>query len=365
MPLQCYRVDKTYWSEVATDLGRRASRWRQRDLSIFARATICNVFLISKLWYVLQFIHCARINVQKFHRVFAVFIWGSNWERMRRDNLFHRVRNGGLGLSHLFVKQLVSRFIFLRDQEHTFIRTFIQTNLSPHLPLVSSHGGEPKRLVGYQKEVVDAVNFLSARFSLDYLSVVSKKTLTRDLVMSLFPTPLYRAVICPGGHDVLKRVRGMCVPPSVKSFFFKLHTNTLPVKAWLRKKGIYVPWSVDCLLCKQPETIEHVFIFCWDAVFFWDVLQRTLKKRLCISPSGIRFLNVANDNGVPFDLIMLLGLCSIWRSRMAVRHADPNAKEVRYYFFSLIRRVESVLSNREPKPDWLSICDPLLEMRGF
>lgn len=189
---------------------------------------------------------------------------------MRRDNLFHRIRHGGLGLSHLFCKQIVSRFFFLRDQEHPFIRTFIQTKLSPHSPsfLVSSHGGELKRLVGYQKEVVDAVLFLSARFSFEYLSAVSKKTLTRDLLISLFPDPLYRTVVCSGGQDVLKRVKNMCVPPSVKTFFFKLHSNTLPVKVWLEGKGIDVPWSVDCILCKKPETIEHVFIFCWDAVFF-------------------------------------------------------------------------------------------------
>lgn len=367
VPLNCYRSSKTFWSGVAADLDSRASRWKHRDLSIFARAAVCNIFLISKMWYVLQAIHCARVNVQKFHRVFALFIWGSNWEPMRRDNLFHRVRHGGLGLSHLFVKQLVSRFFFLRDQEQPFIRTFIQTKLSPHLPsfLVSSCGVEPTRLVGFQKEVVESVRFLSARFSLEYLSLVSKKALARDLVVSLFPTPMYRTLFCNGGHDVLNRVKRMCVPHSVKTFFFKLHTNTLPVKVWLREKGIDVPWTVDCLLCKQPETIEHVFIFCMDAVFFWDVLQRTLKKELRVTPSGIRFLDVTNDDCVPFDMFFLLGLCSIWRSRMAVRHADPNVKEVRFYFFSLVKQVESVFSTREPKPGWLGLCKSLLEMRAF
>lgn len=344
VPLDCYRVNKAYWSGVATDLDRRASRWKRRDLSIFARATVCNVFLVSKLWYILQAIHCARMNVQKFHRIFATFIWRSSVEPMRRDNLFHRVCDGGLGLSHLFVRQLVSRFMFLRDQEHPFIRTFIQTKLSPHLPsfLVSSYGGEPATLVGFQKKVVETLYFLSARFSFEYLSEVNRKKLARDLVISIFPTPLYRSVVCQGGEDVLKRVKRMCVPPSVKTFFFKLHTNTLPVKAWLKERGVDVPWSTDCILCKQPETIEHVFIFCWDAVFFWDVLQRTLKKQLSISPSGIRFLNVTNDDCVPYDMFFLLGLCSIWRSRMAVRHADVNAKEVRFYFFSLIEQVDKV-----------------------
>lgn len=85
---------------------------------------------------------------------------------MRRDNLFNRIRDGGLELSHLFVRQLVSRLFFLRDHEHPFIHTFIQVKLAPHLPFffVSSCDGEPMRLVGFQKEVVDAVLCLNARF---------------------------------------------------------------------------------------------------------------------------------------------------------------------------------------------------------
>ncbi|CAN7941774.1 unnamed protein product [Ixodes hexagonus] len=54
VPLQSFRNSQAYWSGVTTDLDRRASRWKQRELSIFARATVCNVFLIAKHWYVLQ-----------------------------------------------------------------------------------------------------------------------------------------------------------------------------------------------------------------------------------------------------------------------------------------------------------------------
>lgn len=183
---------------------------------------------------------------------FCLLIWGFNWERMRRDNLFHRVRHGGLGLLHLFVKQLMSRFFFLREQEHPFIRTFIQTKLAPHLPsfLVFSCGGEPIRLVGLQKEVVDAVmSFVCSFFFFLIFVSLSNKTLTRDLEVSLFPTPLNTTIFCNGSQDVLKKVKSMCVPPSVETFYFKLHTNTFPVKVWLRQKGIYVPWTVNCLLC--------------------------------------------------------------------------------------------------------------------
>lgn len=34
---------------------------------------------------------------------------------------------------------------------------------------------------------------------------------------------------------------------------------------------------------------------------------------------------------------------------MAVRHADATAKEVRFYFFNLVKRVESVFTACEPQ----------------
>lgn len=90
-PLGSFRNSRVYWSEVAADLGRRASKWKHRDLSIVTRATVCNVFLTAKLWYVLQVLHCAHRSVETFHRVIATFIWCSGWGPMRRDNLFRRV----------------------------------------------------------------------------------------------------------------------------------------------------------------------------------------------------------------------------------------------------------------------------------
>lgn len=41
----------------------------------FRATTVSNAFLSEKLWYVLQVLHCSPINIQRMHRVSAVFIW--------------------------------------------------------------------------------------------------------------------------------------------------------------------------------------------------------------------------------------------------------------------------------------------------
>lgn len=188
--------------------------------------------------------------------------------------------------------------------------------------VVSSFPITNRAVTGFLREVVYAFHMLTAHFSMEYLNDVPNKKLYEDLLGVFVPAPLYRSIYRGGpGQDVLKRVKKMPVKPTVKSFFIKLHSGTLPVKTWLNDKSIFVPLTTDCTLCKKPETIEHVFIDCWDPVFHWDILQRTLKKELPITPYGIRLLPTASDD-VPYDIVMVLGLHSIWKTRMAFRHAD-------------------------------------------
>lgn len=367
VPLEYYSDSDPYWRRQAEGLREKAEKWKGTNLSIFARATVCNLFMVSKLWYVLQVLHCSRANVQKLHRVFAVFIWGSSWERTSRTNLFRRVRDGGLGLAHFFLRQLVNRFLFLRDAKDPFLRTVCQVRLGRVLPgFTVTTLCLPGGIRGYLKEVVDSFRFLVARFSLEYLSAVPRKRLYGDLCDTVFPVPMYRILNSAGpGGDVLKRVKRMPVAPGVKTFFFKLHTNTLLVKTWMQEKGLFMPWGEQCWLCKKPETIEHVFIDCWDGVFFWDVLQRTLKKDLPIDAHGIRYLSVEIDDGIPLDLIMLLGLHSIWRCRMAVRYSDIDARPVGEYFRESIFSFLEVNKAQHCVPDWLSQVEILTKMKIF
>lgn len=116
---------------------------------------------------------------------------------------------------------------------------------------------------------------------------------------------------------------------------------------------------------QKPETIEHVFLDCWGGVFFWDILQRTLKKELPLSPHGIRYLTVENDDGVPFDLVMLLGLHSIWRTRTAVHNADIDARPVREYFCESVSHFVEVQKVQSYVPEWVPRLEMLLQMPKY
>nr|XP_050029008.1 uncharacterized protein LOC126524985 [Dermacentor andersoni] len=368
VPLNHYKDTSDYWRNEAEQIKEKSTKFGGRDLSIFARSTVCNLFLVAKIWYVLQVLCATRASIQRLHRVLAVYIWGSTWERTSRTNLFRSVKSGGMGLAHLFLKQVVSRFLFMREQSNAFLRTVFQMRLCDVMPafIVSSDRVDGPKVRGFLREVVWSYEFLAARFSLQYLSNVTRKKLYKDVVDVCMPEPLYRTMLSPGaGKDVLKRVKRMPVRSTVKTFFFYLHTGTLPVKPWLEQKGIFVPWTINCLLCKQPETIDHIFLDCVDATFLWDILQRTLKKELPITPYGIRFLPTDNDEGVPYDMFMALCLHSIWKTRMAVYHADMNAQPAREYFKESIAFIREIYKAQIDPPAWMPVLDALVNLKRF
>lgn len=139
----------------------------------------------------------------------------------------------------------------------------------------------------------------------------------------------------------------------------------LPVKPWLEEKGFFIPWSINCHLCKRPETIEHVFLECWDAIFLWDILQRTLKKDFPLTAHGIRFLPVENEGGVPYDMFMLLGLHSLWRTRTGVHNADAKVRPARDYFIESAAYVREVYHALSEPPDWVLLLDRLVCLKRF
>lgn len=79
-------------------------------------------------------------------------------------------------MCHLFLRQVVSRFFFLRDQKDAFLRTVLQVRMKNCLPefVVSSSDMFCASVRGYLREVVLAFQFLKVRFSDQYLGTVTE-----------------------------------------------------------------------------------------------------------------------------------------------------------------------------------------------
>lgn len=87
-----------------------------------------------------------------------------------------------------------------------------------------------------------------------------------------------------------------------------------------------------------------------------------MKKELPVDAYGIRFLPVRGNN-VPYDLFTLLGLYSIWRSRMDIRNAEPQARSVNAYFVEQITKLREVLEHRGASDEMICMLDTLKQLK--
>lgn len=132
VPQQQIRNASDYWSEATAKWKASVSRWPNRDRPVFfleqRPATSCLLLgsCTSFKYYIVLIVLWRKFIGYLPHSSGNQI--GSEW--MGRNNLFRRIYLGGLGLSHLFVRRLVSRFTFLRDIGKHFIRAVIRTQLA-------------------------------------------------------------------------------------------------------------------------------------------------------------------------------------------------------------------------------------------
>lgn len=100
-------------------------------------------------------------------------------------------------------------------------------------------------------------------------------------------------------------------------------------------------------------------------MFLWDVLQRTLKKDLPLSPFGIRYLPCVEPEGVPSDMFMVMCMHSVWRTRMDVRHAHLSPRSARDYFIEAVIYIRDVYKALDDPPEWITVFDHLATIRPF
>lgn len=124
-------------------------------------------------------------------------------------------------------------------------------------------------------------------------------------------------------------------------------------------------------MLRGRQTVHHVkcpkqlFIHCWDAVFIWNVLQRTLKKDIGITTYTIPFLPVSSKNTFSFDLVMPVALYSMRKPRLDIRNENLYLNIVRIHFIDLVSRIKSVYDIQELVPEWSPLFSSLTDIKQF
>uniref|UniRef100_A0A0K8RM71 Putative rte ele1 orf1-h 1e-60-j 4 n=1 Tax=Ixodes ricinus TaxID=34613 RepID=A0A0K8RM71_IXORI len=71
VPLSAMDNPRSMWDSVRTNVKSAAHMWNLRYISIFGKAAVCNIFLLAKLTYLLQVMHCSRVTVNELQQNFC------------------------------------------------------------------------------------------------------------------------------------------------------------------------------------------------------------------------------------------------------------------------------------------------------
>lgn len=99
---------------------------------------------------------------KKFHRLCAVYIWDSRFERMRRSNLFLCPFKGGFALVNLKFKLLVQRFMLFRNSQTPALEYALNRLGGKYLDtwmVSSTQAAKHSSFLRYYKEIRGAVKF--------------------------------------------------------------------------------------------------------------------------------------------------------------------------------------------------------------
>lgn len=137
--------------------------------------------------------------------------------------------------------------------------------------MFSLYEGQRGSVFESSREVVDSFSFLGARFSIDYLTTVSRKRFFRDLLDISSSEALHHSLLPRrSGRHVLGRAEKLCIPPCSQSLSFKLRCVILPLEARMQAKRMVVRY----FLCKVPKIINHIFIHCQDPLLSCDIFKK-------------------------------------------------------------------------------------------
>ncbi|CAF1135238.1 unnamed protein product, partial [Brachionus calyciflorus] len=100
--------------------------WDLPSLNMLERTTICKTFILSKLWFLANFIYISEDKIKDLNSLIFKFIWNSPIELIKRDILILPFEEGGMNMFNLYgrLKNIHMQSFFYIAKSHQ--RDFFQ-----------------------------------------------------------------------------------------------------------------------------------------------------------------------------------------------------------------------------------------------
>ena len=91
------------WSNILDSIKKRVAILSQRNFTIFQRAVLINISILSKVWYTAHTYPLTMKYAKLISKEFFQFLWQSNYNPIKREVLYQSKDDGGLGIFNVFL----------------------------------------------------------------------------------------------------------------------------------------------------------------------------------------------------------------------------------------------------------------------
>ena len=249
------------WNKIYNKIKNRIPLISNRFFTLYQKAVLINSLLASKLWYVshvypLPMKFAVLINKEIFH-----FLWGSYANPLKRDVLYNKKVNGGIGLLNIYQKSksiLVSTVMksFLNSERDELVRYYMANKIGIifnilNLPRTQSHGNTP-----YFEFTVDAIKKCSSHKNFPNLR-------SKDIYETIMPMCKPNVELLYPNYDwknIWIHLNFRYINVHDRNVIYKYIYEILPTNK--RRYQIQQKDSPLCERCQVEESNIHKFYYC-------------------------------------------------------------------------------------------------------
>ena len=312
--------------------------WNGVQLNMLERITVVRTFILSKLWYVTNFVVIKEEQIKQLDRLCHKFIWNGSIERIKRATLSLPYDEGGLNMVNIRAKIqtiMIQNFInVVKNKERIFyqlsvkylkflLKDFNLTNfniipVADNKPLIYVRmSNEFKKYRIINSNIINNMNKITSKQI--YNDVIKKYQL---------PPKVENKIIFHNWPVVYKKIHSVSENSILRVFLYKLLLDALTCNLKFNKV------KNRCFFCqREKESSNHLFFKCKHiSTLFAEISYLLENQNFTLSKNNFWFSISLSKHDYRTISIFLY---SVWLTRNEIKNNknNLNLKTLFIYFF--------------------------------
>lgn len=265
------------WTDLLGKVRKRLGFWGLRQMTLEGKVLIFKAVILPLMSLVCSVFIPPRKFLKKLERAVFYFLWGSKWERLKREVVKRRPENGGKGLPdpHLF---LSSRFTALhiryavspyKDNKTAAMARFWMGSYLRTLKILPVDLRSPVSF-NLPKEYSFIKTFLKKYLlETDDVTILTNHKSLISLVQDREPVSPVPGLTLSEAKQVWRNAAHPTLQNGSKDLSWMVAHEILPVRAVMHSRGMAKNPVCPRSGCKSPETVYHLLWECGAARDLW------------------------------------------------------------------------------------------------